>query len=86
MGEQNQAMKQRSTTRMGGGYNREFLASLGKPGLRRALWFLRRQDARPNEISPAAAQYDGIATAGSVRAEYQRRGWRVPKPTRAERP
>lgn len=64
---------------------REFLASLDSRGLRRALWLLRRQDARPNEISPAAAQYDGLATTGYVRAEYRRRGWRVPKSTQGER-
>ena len=69
-----------------GDYSRRFLASLDRSGLRRALWLLRRQDARPSEINPAAAQYDTHATAGSVRAEYRRRGWKVPKATRAERP
>lgn len=68
------------------GFDRSFLASLDRAGLRRALWFMRRQDARPSEPNPAAAQYDGLATAGSVRAEYRRRGWRVPKATSAERP
>ena len=63
----------------------EFLAKLDRAGLRRALWLLRRQDARPHEINPAAAQYDGLATACSVRAEYKRRGWKTPKPTRFER-
>jgi hypothetical protein len=62
-----------------------FLAKLDRAGLRRALWFLRRQDARPHESNPAAAQYDRLATAGQVRAEYRRRGWKVPKPTRMER-
>jgi hypothetical protein len=62
-----------------------FLASLCRSNLRRALWFLRRQDTHPNENNPAAAQYDGVATASSVRSEYRRRGWRIPKPTRAER-
>ena len=66
-------------------YSRTFLASLTRPGLRRALWSTRRQTARPSECNPAAAQYDGLATAGSVRAEYRRRGWKVPRPTRAER-
>lgn len=66
-------------------YDRKFLAGLDRAGLRRALWLLRRQDARPDEINPAAAQYDRLATASSVRAEYRRRGWKVPKPTRAER-
>lgn len=65
---------------------RSFLAGITRSSLRRALWFLRRQDARPNEINPAAAQYDGLATVASVRAEYRRRGWRVPRPTRAEAP
>jgi hypothetical protein len=36
------------------------------------------QDARADEINPAAAQYDGLATAASVRAEYRRRAWKVP--------
>lgn len=67
-------------------YKRAFLAKLDRPGLRRALWLTRRQDARPAEINPAAAQYDNLATPASVRAEYRRRGWKVPKPTRAERP
>lgn len=66
-------------------YNSAFLATRDRSGLRRALWFTRRQDARPYEINPAAAQYDGLATAASVRAEYRRRGWKIPKPTRAER-
>lgn len=69
-----------------GDYDREFLASLDRKGLRRALWLMRRQDARPWESNPAAAQYDGLATASSVRAEYRRRGWKVPKPTRMESP
>jgi hypothetical protein len=68
-----------------GDYDRKLLASLDRAGLRRALWLLRRQDARPHECSPPAAQYDGLATASSVRAEYRRRGWMVPRPTRAER-
>lgn len=71
--------------RMIGTFDREFLAGLDRAGLRRALWYTRRQDARPHEANPAAAQYDGLATAGSVRAEYRRRGWKVPKPSRAER-
>jgi hypothetical protein len=66
-------------------YKPTFLAALDRAQLRRALWLLRRQDARPAEINPAAAQYDQLATTGSVRAEYRRRGWKVPKPTRAER-
>lgn len=66
------------------GYKRAFLASLDRPQLRRALWLLRRQDARPAEVSPAAAQYDELATASAVRAEYKRRGWTVPRLTRAE--
>jgi hypothetical protein len=68
-----------------GDFDRNFLASLDRAGLRRALWLLRRQDNRPREVNHAAAQYDGLATAGSVRAEYRRRGWRIPKPTRRER-
>lgn len=66
-------------------YNKSFLMRLDRTSLRRALWFTRRQETRPNENNPAAAQYDGIATAASVRAEYRRRGLRVPRPTRAER-
>lgn len=66
-------------------YNRAFLASLDRADLRRALWFVRRQNARPHEINPAAAQYDNLATPSSVRAEYRRRGWKIPKPSRAER-
>jgi len=66
-------------------FDRSFIGDLDRAGLRRALWLLRRQDARPNEVNQAAAQYDGIATTGSVRAEYRRRGWKVPQPTRAER-
>lgn len=68
-----------------GQFDRKFLAGLDRAQLRRALWYMRRQDTHPNEINPAAAQYDGFATASSVRAEYRRRGWKVPKPTRAER-
>lgn len=68
------------------GYKRTFLAKLSRGDLRRALWLLRRQDARPRERNPAAAQYDSLATSASVRAEYRRRGWKVPKPTRDERP
>jgi len=69
-----------------GDYDPVFLARCSRAGLRRALWFTRRQDARPHEANTAAAQYDGLATANSVRAEYRRRGWEIPKPTRAERP
>ena len=66
-------------------YKRDFLARLNRAGLRRALWYTRRQAARPAEINPAAAQYDGLATPSSVRAEYRRRGWKVPKATISER-
>jgi hypothetical protein len=66
-------------------YKSGLLVNLDRADLRRALWLLRRQDARPGEINPAAAQFDELATAASVRAEYRRRGWKVPKPTRAER-
>jgi hypothetical protein len=65
-------------------FDREFLRMLDRPGLRRALWLLRRQDARPRESNPAAAQYDNLATTSAVRAEYRRRGWKLPKPTRSE--
>lgn len=65
--------------------HRRFLAGLPREDLRRALWLLRRQDARPREINCAAAQYDNIASTAAVRAEYRRRGWKLPKPTRAER-
>lgn len=66
-------------------YDKAFLSKLNRQQLRRALWYTRRQDARPAELNPAAAQYDGLATPSSVRAEYRRRNWRIPKPTRAER-
>jgi len=65
--------------------DRKFLSGLSRSQLRRALWFLRRQDARPYETNPAAAQYDNLATSQGVRAEYKRRGWKLPKPTLAER-
>ena len=58
-------------------YAPAFLQSLTRAQLRRALWLTRRQAARPDEINPAAAQYDGLATPASVRAEYRRRGWKV---------
>lgn len=61
------------------------LQGMDRTDLRRALWLLRRQRARPHEINPAAAQYDAVATEYQVRAEYRRRGWRLPRPTRAER-
>jgi hypothetical protein len=63
-----------------------FLMKLDRSHLRRALWLLRRQRARPHEPNPAAAQYDPLCTEHQVRAEYSRRGWKLPKPTRAERP
>lgn len=66
-------------------YDRDFIQRLNKPGLRRALWLLRRQDSRPHEPNPAAAQYDGLATAAALRAEYRRRGWKVPALSAAER-
>lgn len=66
-------------------FDRGFLARLDMVELRRALWFVRRQQARPWETNAAAAQYDGLATPSSVRAEYRRRGWKVPRPTLAER-
>lgn len=66
-------------------YCRDFLEKLDRQGLRRALWYTRRQDARPYETNAAASQYDHLVTSSSVRAEYQRRGWKVPKPTRQER-
>lgn len=58
-------------------YAPAFLQSLTRAQLRRALWLTRRQAARPDEINPAAAQYDGLATPASVRAEYRRRVWKV---------
>lgn len=66
-------------------FDPEFLARQDRASLRRALWLLRRQDARPHEVSPAAAQYDGLATASAVRAEYKRRGWKLPRSTKSER-
>jgi len=71
---------------MPGEFKRSFLAALDRAQLRRALRLLRRQDARPREINPAAAQYDCLATSASVRAEYRRRGWKVPVRTAWERP
>jgi hypothetical protein len=68
-----------------GEYDREFLAKLDRQMLRRALFYLRIQDRFPTISNPAAAQYDGWATTGSVRAEYRRRGWKIPKITKAER-
>lgn len=65
---------------------RAFFAKLDRKDLRRALWLLRRQAARPHEPNPSAAQFDGLATPSMVRSEYRRRGWKVPKPTRDERP
>lgn len=65
--------------------NRRLLAAFDRWQLRRALFVLRCQDADPNAINPAAAQFDGIATSSSVRAEYRRRKWKVPKPNRFER-
>lgn len=65
--------------------SRAWLAGCGRPELRRALWLLRRQDARPHEVNPAAAQYDRLVTTGQVRAEYRRRGWKLPKMTKGER-
>jgi hypothetical protein len=56
----------------------EFLRRLDRAGLRRALTVLRYQDAHPREPNPAAAQYDRLATTAGVRAEYRRRGWRLP--------
>jgi hypothetical protein len=61
-------------------FSRDFLASCDRPALRRALWFTRWEDAHPNDSNPAAAQYDGLATSSSVRAEYRRRGWKIPRP------
>ncbi len=66
-------------------FKRSFIEGLDRADLRLALWLMRRQDARPHEINQAAAQYDGLATASAVRAEYKRRGWKVPALTRAER-
>jgi hypothetical protein len=64
---------------------RSFLAGQDRAGLRRARALLRRLDARPHEVNPAAAQYDGLATTALVRAEYTRRGWKVPRRTKYER-
>ena len=66
-------------------YQPKFLSNLNRSELRRALWLLRRQDARPYETNPAAAQYDGLATRSSVIAEYKRRGWKIPKITMGEK-
>lgn len=67
---------------------RSFLAGFDRPGLRRALWCMRRAEARPAEINLAANQYYQVSTlmsASAVRAEYVRRGWKIPRPTRMER-
>jgi hypothetical protein len=61
-----------------GKYKRSFLQKLERDELRRALIVLRQQDTHPRESNPVAAQYDGLATSGSVKAEYRRRGWKVP--------
>ncbi len=66
-------------------FDRQFISSLDRQGLRRALWFMRKQQARPHEINPAAAQYDRLATVRSVVAEYRRRGWKLPRRTASER-
>lgn len=76
--------RSRNTSGVLGGFDREFLRSLNRTELHRALQLLRRQDARPHESNPAAAQYDRLATVASVRAEYRRRGWKVPSRTRWE--
>ena len=65
---------------------REILRSYSRQDLRNVLWLLRRQESRPSEPNPAAAQWDGLTTVGRVRAEYRRRGWKVPKMTPGERP
>lgn len=65
---------------------REILRSYNRQELRNVLWLLRRQESRPSEPNPAAAQWDGLTTLARVRAEYRRRGWKVPKMTREERP
>lgn len=65
---------------------RALLQQFDRAMLRRSLWLLRREAARPHKPNPAAAQYDGLMTVGMVRAEYLRRGWKVPKATRGERP
>jgi hypothetical protein len=67
-------------------YDRAFLGKLDRGQLRRALWYVRRQRARPHECNPAAAQYDRLATPMSVYAEYRRRGWKIPKMTALEKP
>jgi hypothetical protein len=67
-----------------GEYDRGFLRQLDRAELRRALRLMRRQDAYPDEVNPAAAQYDGLATRCAVYAEYRRRGWNIPKKTRFE--
>ena len=65
--------------------DREFLSKLDRAGLRRALWLLRRENARPYEVNPAAAQYSGLATLRGVHNEYRRRGWKLPKATKNEK-
>lgn len=65
----------------------DLLAAFDREDLRRALWYTRREASRPREVNPAAAQYAIVGvTAAKIRAEYRRRGWKVPKPTRAELP
>lgn len=66
---------------------RATLQAFQRPSLRRALWLLRREAARPHELNAPAAQYESAGiTVGMVRAEYRRRGWRLPKATRGEQP
>lgn len=66
--------------------DRKFLAQCDKPMLRRALWLLRRMNARPYESNPAGMQLWHLATLRGVHAEYKRRGWKLPKATKAEKP
>jgi len=66
--------------------DRAFLATLDRPRLRHALALLRRMNARPHESNPAGMQLWRLATLRGVHAEYKRRGWKLPKATKAEKP
>lgn len=62
------------------------LHSMDRSFLRHCLRHLRRYHSSPREANPAGAQCaDAGLTLALVRAEYRRRGWKVPKPTRWER-
>lgn len=66
-------------------FDRSFLANLDRSGLRRALWLLRRQDARPSEINPAAAQPRLRYSARTDDAVASPSYWKTPRRTSDEK-